>query len=150
MRKSIVNVLIAVVGALSTNAFAIGIEPCLTTAAREFGVPVRVLEAMRQDMASHKAKNPSYAIREHGPMGVSDLLIRTASYQAGIDASKAKTEACENYRVASWFLGDSIKREKGDIWNAVRSYYFGSHRTAAVQQSADKVMDRIRKVAESI
>jgi len=149
MKKAIISVLMTA-GALSAPAFAAGIEPCLTNAAHEFGVPGKVLEAMRREMAGNKAKSPSYASREHGPMGVSELIILTANRRAGIDVTKAKTDACENYRVASWFLSDSMKRETGDVWEAVRTYYFGTRRTPAVQQSADKVVERIRKVADSI
>ena len=129
----------------ASNAWAI--EACLESAAKEFSVEPNVLDAMRQDNAGNTAVNKTFAAREFGPMLVSENLIKYASRDATIDAAKAKIDPCENYRVAAWFLGDVKQRRNVDIWEAVKEYYFGHQRKGAVEQRAQDVVLRIKKLA---
>lgn len=126
---------------------AIATEPCMATAAREFGIEANILDAIQQFQARHKARNPAFAAKEHGPMGVSNATIKFAAKHAKIDPEKAKTIACENYRVAAWFLSDTKHHLGVDTWGAVRVYFFGTKPARDSDGRARAWMDELKQLA---
>ncbi len=128
---------------LSGATAAQAIEPCLEHAAVEFGIPAKVLDAMRQEHTV--PRNASMAKREFGPMGLVEPAIQLAKREAGID--NAKSDSCQNYRAAAWFLADARKRAGGDLWNGIGLYYVGDMTSERRKSLGEAYIARIKKAS---
>lgn len=128
---------------LSGATAAQAVEPCLEQAAVEFGIPAKVLDAMRQEHTVQR--NASMAQQEFGPMGLGQPAIQLAERKAGID--NAKADACQNYRAAAWFLDGARKRAGGDLWHGVGLYYVGDMSSEKRKSLGEVYIARIKKVA---
>lgn len=137
--------------AITTLAAALVVAPanaadaCLVRAALEFHIPPAVLDGMRQDYTP--PTNPELAAREFGPMGLVSEALVVAQKGAGIDAARAKLNACENYRAAAWFLADKRRAAGGDLWEGVARYYGGDRRSASRDAAVAPVVARLKKLS---
>lgn len=109
--------------ALQPPSLGINNQQCLIRAAQEFNVPAPVLAAIQQERQG--PTDPRLAPREFGPMGLGEAVIDEAERQARISSREAKTNPCQNFRVAAWLLSKNLKHAGGDLWKAVGWYQFG-------------------------
>ncbi|WP_073105070.1 hypothetical protein [Pollutimonas bauzanensis] len=121
------------------------IDPCLEKAASEFGVPAKVLNAMR--LADSPPHNEALAARLFGPMGLGEPALLAAQKGANIDPDEAKIDTCQNFRAAAWFLSDARRRAGGDLWQGVGLYYAGDTSTKRRKDLSDLYIARIQKAA---
>lgn len=126
---------------------ATAVEPCLATAAGDYGIPVQILDAMRVESAEDRPKNQEIAAREFGPMGLGEAAIQAGAKATGISAERVKTEACANYRVAAWFLDRARRKAGGDIWSALRTYKVGDSKSTSAAAISDQYLASIKRLA---
>lgn len=149
MFKSTVRAMasLALAFAASLTFAATAVEPCLASAAGEYGIPVRILDAMRAASVNDVPKNPAAAAAEFGPMRLGGAAIYTGAKAIGISADRAKTEACANYRVAAWLLDQKRKEVGGDVWSALRVYRVGKRETSEATAIGDQYVATIKTLA---
>lgn len=119
------KVIIATLAALMmTPAWGNELPMCGLEAAAEFDAPVKVLQALTINEKSIPAPLP-HQLPEHGPMGLGELTIHFIADNIHSSAEAIKTDPCENYRAAAWFLMHSSGGNEQPIWEAVNNYYYG-------------------------
>lgn len=138
---------IVFVTALGTMAAAHAVETCLSNAAMEYGVPEKVLDAIRIESIPPKNFPIGIGHRVFGPMGLVSSALDAAQSGANIDAAKAKVDACENYRAAAWLLADMRRAAGGDLWEGVARFYGGDHRSAKRNAIVAPVVARVKKMS---
>jgi len=103
---------------------------CLTMAAKEFGVDQSVFSAMYR--AEEKGVSIVRNYNWFGPMKLAEPAIIVASKHIQASSSQIKTDPCQNFRAAAWWLmGPSGGATDKDIWNAVDKYYYGNNSRVA-------------------
>ncbi|MEX0446585.1 hypothetical protein [Xenorhabdus sp. SGI246] len=116
MKKTIIWGLVLLVFPLA--AAANDIPTCAVKAANEFGVPEKVWQALVIDSARNK--------NEYGPMGLGEHSITIIAEHIGSTTDAIRTEPCENYRGAAWWLMNPAGGREEDIWEAVNRYFYGN------------------------
>lgn len=122
-------------------------EPCLAAASGDYGIPPRILDAMRMASAADRPTKAEIAAREFGPMGLGEPAIHIAAKAIGVPVERAKMEACANYRAAAWLLDDARRRVGGDIWAGLRMYMVGQSKSARATSVADEYVATIKQLA---
>lgn len=110
----------------SLPAHALGLPTCAAMAANEFGVPEKVFKAIALHAKDEPAAKATIAGGIFGPMRLAGSAIDRIAPALKVEASTIKTDACQNYRAAAWWLAvPAGGRGASDIWGAVNTYYYG-------------------------
>lgn len=133
--------------ALAASLPVAAAEPCLASAASEYGIPARILDAMRAASVEDAPKNTAAAAAEFGPMRLGEPTIQIGAKAIGISAERAKSEACANYRVAAWLLHQKRQDAGGDLWMGLRAYRVGESKTATATAIADQYVATVKSLA---
>lgn len=89
-------------------------------------MPEKVFKAMAMMSEDKPALKVKIAGGEFGPMKLAGVAIDQAAKHIGTDASTIKSEACQNYRAAAWWLAvPAGGKGEPDIWKAVNRYFYG-------------------------
>lgn len=122
-------------------------ETCLTSAAGEFGIPIRILEAMRTAAAAERPANSEFSAREFGPMSLGDPAIHRGAKALGMSKDRVKTEACANYRVSAWLLDQARRDAGGDFWVGLQRYRVGNNKSSHALEVADRYVATIKNLS---
>lgn len=141
------SIALAFAASLPVAAAAAAVEPCLATAASEYGIPTRILDAMRAASVEDAPKNTAAAAGEFGSMRLGEPTIRIGAKAIGISAERAKSEACASYRVAAWLLDQKRQDAGGDLWMGLRAYRVGNSKTATATAIGDQYVATIKSLA---
>lgn len=143
MNRLLIKAILVLAAAAPFTASAQELPACVEHAASEFGVPVKAFKSLvlvtQKDQGQQQAPH-------FGAMGMHEAAITEASKGIHSTADSIKTDACESYRAAAWWLATQADaNNEADIWVAVNRYFHG--RTSR----PDSIMtDRVKMVYDQI
>lgn len=138
-------ILLATLGVLPTaHVLANELPTCGLDAAAEFGAPEKVLQALAINEDRLSAPLP-HMMPEHGPMGLGEATIQYIAGNIDSSVESIKSNPCENYRAAAWFLMNPSGGNERPIWEAVNNYYYGGRTLPSypMTDATRKIFDRL-------
>ena len=141
--------LLSIAGLIVPLAPAAGdIPACANEAALEFGVPQKVFRALA--VGNGWSQNEAIQQRaedrgEYGPMGLGEQALPVIAQNIDSTAEAIKTDPCENYRGAAWWLMNPAGGSAGEIWEAVNHYFYGD-----AQLHSYPITERVRAIYENL
>lgn len=143
MNRLLIKAILVLAAAAPFTAPAQELPACVELAANEFGVPVKVFKALA--LVTQKDQEKQQA-PHFGVMSMHESTIAVAAKGIHSTPDSIKTDDCESYRAAAWWLATQAgANNEADIWVAVNRYFHG--RTP----SADSIMtDRVKMVYDQL
>lgn len=130
-------------------AVADDLAVCGREAAVEFGVPEKVFEALAGSYGwnslNEETRKRAEERGEYGPMGIGEHALVEIAQQLGSSVDALKSDPCENYRGAAWWLMNPAGGKDGDIWEAVNRYFYGHS-----QHRSYPITERVRAYYDSL
>lgn len=130
-------------------AVASDVPACASEAAVEYGVPEKVFHALVEGYGWHSGSEESRKNAEdrgqYGSMGLSEYSMPEMARNIGTTVEAIKTDPCENYRGAAWWLMNPAGGNDGDIWEAVNRYFYGHP-----QRDSYPKTEQIRAIYENL
>jgi hypothetical protein len=147
MRRTIITAL-AALAIPQAPVWADKIPACANEAAQEFGAPEKVFRALaagygwsQDETIRQRAEDRG----EYGPMGLGEHALPVIAQQIDSTVEALKTDPCENYRGAAWWLMNPAGGSEDEIWEAVNRYFYGD-----VQLYSYPMTERVRAIYENL